>query len=292
MAGLARYISRWERTEVLSRRRWWKVVDPLFVPRYLYLGAGDETMERLYKARGLIGFAIILAAAIHYQGARGIPATFDDWTNSLILITAAGFIGVIVVGAALVAATFPGRRRAAAWQLRWPLLTFLSLGGLFLLVFGPIKLAQAEHWVKPGKSWITGIFLLFVCIPFLIGATGWLCRGVYLCAVGFCRAADGHPLLPPLIAPLATGAWAIRSLFFAKDGGGMPGELHLILVTCGPLSIMLLSCVEIARLRRSPYFPFRQGPPQLTTAVADDGLATVYGVRYQAGSAAGRPKTL
>ncbi len=262
----APYRSGQEGAERQSRRPWWKAADPVFAPRYLYLGVRDETMERLYKARGLIGFAVILLAAIHYRGARGIPATLEDWGNSLITIIVAGLIGVIVVGAALVATTFPGRRGAAAWQLRWPFLTFAGLAGLCLLVFGPIALIQAEHWVKPGKSWVPGM-LIIAYLPFLIGGVIWLSRALFLCAVGFCRAADGHPLLPPLVAPLATGAWAIRSLFFAKDAdGGMPGELHLVLVACGPLSIALLSCVEIARLRRSPYFPFRDGPPRLITA--------------------------
>ncbi len=177
----------------------------------------------------------------------------------------AGFIGVIVVGAALVVTTFPGRRGAAAWQLRWPLVTFAGLAASFLFVFGPIQLAQAEHWVKPGKSWVAGV-LIIAYIPILVTGIGWLCRALYLCAVGFCRAADGHPLLPPLVAPLAAGAWAIRSLFFTPDDSGMPAGLHLILIVCGPLSLALLSCLEIARLRRSPYFPFRAGPPRLSTA--------------------------
>lgn len=246
-----------------SRDQWWKRVDSVFAPRYLYLGEPDETVERLNKARGLTGFVIILAAAIHYRGARGIPATFEDWANSLITIALAGFIGVIVVGAVLVASTIPGRRGAAAWQLRWPFLTFAGLAGLIAFVFGPIQLAQAEHWVKPGKSWVAGV-LIIVYIPILVAGVGWLCRALYLCAVGFCRAADGHPLLPPLVAPLATGAWAIRSLFFSPDDSGMPSELHLILVVSGPLSITLLSGLEIARLRRSRYFPFRSGPPRLS----------------------------
>ena len=264
MAHGRRNKSAQKRTERQSRGQWWQAADPVFAPRHLYLGEPDETIERLNKARGLIGFAIILAAAIHYRGARGIPATFEDWANSLITIALAGFIGVIVVGAVLVATTFPGRRGAAAWQLRWPFLTFAGLAGLFLFVFGPIQLAQAEHWVKPGKSWVAGA-LIIVYIPVLLGGTVWLCRALYLCAAGFCRAADGHPLLPPFVAPLATGVWAIRSLFFSPADSGMPAEFHLILVAAGPLSIALLSCLEIARLRRSPYFPFRAGPPRLST---------------------------
>jgi hypothetical protein len=247
------------------REPWWKAADPVFAPRYLYLGEPDETIERLNKVRGVAGFVIILAAAIHYRGARGVPATFEDWANSLITIALAGFIAVIVVGAALVATTVPGRRGAAAWQLRWPFVTFAGLVGLFLFVFGPIQLAHAQHWVKPGTSWVAGVLIIFY-IPVLLGGTVCLCRALYLCAVGFCRAADGHPLLPPLVAPLATAVWAIRSIFFSPDDSGMPADLHLILVVCGPLSIALLSYLEIARLRRSPYFPFLDGPPRLSTA--------------------------
>jgi hypothetical protein len=54
-----------------SRDQWWKRADPVFAPRYLYLGEPDETVERLNKARGLTGFVIILAAAIHYRGPAG-----------------------------------------------------------------------------------------------------------------------------------------------------------------------------------------------------------------------------
>jgi hypothetical protein len=242
---------------------WLTALDPVFVPRYLYLGTRDETVEKLNKARGVLGFVIILAAAIHYRGARGIPATFGGWASSLVAIALSGFISVIVVGAALVAATVPGRRGAAAWQLRWPFLTFAGLAGLVLFVFGPVQVAHAEHWPKPG-TWVEGVAII-AYIPVLVTGLVWLCRAVYLCAVGFCRAADGHPLLPPLIAPLATGVWAVRSLFFKNDSG-MPANLHLILVFGGPLTIALLSGLEIARLRRSAYFPFRAGPPRLGSA--------------------------
>jgi hypothetical protein len=245
-----------------SRRSWWEAADRVFAPGNLYLGVRDEVMERLYKARGAIGFTVLLITAIHFRGARGVSRTFEDWAGSLVTLTVAGFAGVLLAGAALVVVSFPGRRSAAALQLRWPLLAFAALAGLILLTFGPLFLVKDVHWPKHG-SWQEGISII-ASIPLFLGGLAFLCRALYFMAVGVCRAADGHPLLPPLVAPLAATACAVQSLVFgAKDADGMPAGLHIALVACGPLSIGVLSCVEILRLRRNPLFPFRGGPPRL-----------------------------
>jgi hypothetical protein len=83
-------------------------------------------------------------------------------------------------------------------------------------------------------------------------------------AVGFVvLLAAGHPLLPPLVAPLATALYAAQPLVFdPRDTGGMPAVLHLALILGGPLTIGTLSYLEIVRLRRNQLFPFRDGPPR------------------------------
>lgn len=246
-----------------SRTQWVRAADRVFAPGDLYLGEHDEVIERLSTARGVIGFMVLLIAAIRFQGARGIAATFSDWARSLIFLSLAGFVSVIVVGAVLVAVTYPGRRRAAAWQLRWPFLTFAGLAFLLLVIFGPpVLITDLYHRHKPGETWL-GTALVLVYLPvFFIGAS-YLCRALFLMATRLCRAADGHPLLPPLIAPLVTGLWAAQSLVFdSRDTGGMPTALHIALIASGPLSIGLLSCIEITRLRRNALFPFRGIPPR------------------------------
>jgi hypothetical protein len=253
-----------------SRLAWWK---PSFVfsPRYLYLGERDETMDRIYRARGLIGFVVILAVSWRYQGSQGISGALHDWAWSLAGTVLCVLVAGAAAGAALVAVTYPGRRRAAAWQLRWPAITFAALCVTCAAFLLPIVVTLAaagnytwwhDGWLKPVLApWARDV-KRYEWVYTLIGLAlyPYLLRAVYLAATGLCRCADGHPLLPPLVAPLAA-ALAIRSLLTASGVVGMSQDLHVALLFGGPVSLALLSVVEIQRLRRYPQFPFRNGPP-------------------------------
>jgi hypothetical protein len=255
---------------------WWKP-GLVFSPRYLYLGERDESMERIYQARALIGFVVILAATLRYQGPRGIGGALEGWAYSLVGTVLCVLVAAVAAGAVLVAATCPDRRRAAAWQLRWPFVTFAALCACFgtwllliaLMLQGSTGKNPAwmhDAWLRPVlaawmhdasfKRWAPycALWLMVVLTPYLL-------RAVYLAATGLCRAADGHPLLPPLVAPLAAAALAVRSLLMTSDVGGMSKDIHLALLFGGPVSLASLSVVEILRLRRYPQFPFRDGPP-------------------------------
>lgn len=284
-----------------SRMAWWK---PSFVfsPRYLYLGERDETMERIYRARGLIGFVVILAAAWRYQGSRGVGGALHDWAWSLVGTVLCVLVVGVAAGAALIAVTYPGRRHAAAWQLRWPVITFAALCITCVAFLLPIALTLAatgnyawlhDAWLKPIlTSWEhDGALKRYEWVYTLIGLAlyPYLLRAVYLAATGLCRCADGHPLLPPLVAPLAAAALAIRSLLTASDVMGMSQDLRLALLFGGPVSLALLSVVEIQRLRRYPQFPFRDGPPsrglvawQASGGTPGPAEATLYSARHRA----------
>jgi hypothetical protein len=261
----------------MVRGRQEKSPDPIFSPHNLYLGESDEVMERLYRIRGILGFVTVLGAGVHYRGKSGIWAVVKDWLDSLFYIALFAVVAAVIAGVYLVAITHSGKRKAAAWQLRWPFIAFMGIIGLGYLVNEILRIGRySEGWrISPLSHGLLLVFGAFLDL----GLGLYLLKALYLGATSACRAADGHPLLAPVVAPLAAGAWAFKSLVLSDDSSGAPHIVHLVLTIGGPVSITVLSVVEVLRLHRrysgpkhgnALKFPFLEGPLRTQHKEASD----------------------
>jgi hypothetical protein len=247
---------------------YWRIPNGLFEAHGLFLGETDETMSTLNTARSVIGGIIVIAIAICYQHA--VSATEDKSTHTLnINVNTNGWfngvadslslaVGIaVLVGILLVIFSRPGKRRAAAKQLCWPIMTmlmFFAFSGLIALAIWPIIPITSSN------AHVTFWRYILVLVVFCLTAIPWF-KSLFLVATGLFRADDGHPLLAPLAMPLASVTWAIL-LITHGDWHGVPAKFFLAVAFAGPVSISVLSAITIVRLWRNnrSAFPFRDGP--------------------------------
>jgi hypothetical protein len=110
-------------------------------------------------------------------------------------------------------------------------------------------------------GWMLGQVVFIYVVGYL---TLFLIRGIYLALTGLCRANDSHPLFSAVLSPLLATALAVIGLV---QGPGPethtpPATVALVLQWAGPVTLTVLSYLEIRALRRlaGSRFPFRDGP--------------------------------
>ena len=189
------------RNSVASDVSWWKP-GYVFSPRQGYLGARDETME--WGERRLAGPSASLSSWLPVCTMREPreSGTLSRAGPTLWLARSSAPSAPRGISALLVALTYPGRRRAAAWQLRWPFITFVALAatfGLWLLLVAVAMYADTGKipgwihapWLKPilasllhdmSEKRTVGLCAML----FLMAWNLYLLRAVYLCATGLC----------------------------------------------------------------------------------------------------------
>jgi hypothetical protein len=235
----------------------WRSADQLFGPARSYLPDDDIAMGWLYKARALIGVAILIAAALHYhQGTRSIAAYFNPVLGGVTEPMLLALFSVVPATAAVVLFTRPDKRDKAFRQMvRYPGLVALICLGVYLCIRLLEQLASLNNpLIAIGVIIIGGLICLrFILFPF---------RAIYLITVGMCRLGDGHPLLPPIIGTILAWVVAGQGLLAGHAGTGEPAVISLAVLVGGPLSITALGHVEVSRLRAQypDQFPFRDGP--------------------------------
>jgi len=242
----------------------WEYANNLFRPSGSFLHDQDTTMDWLYKARAIIGAALLVAIGIHYhQAAKSVTANFNPVLGGIGGITGPLILGLLFVvpaTVAVVAYTVQGERREAFLQMmRYPAKTALICLG----VYG--ALLVLDQVLKPLVA--KGSFLIDILVVIGGGLLYlryflFLFRGIYLVTVGICRLGDGHPLLPPIVGS-AIAWWAgIHGFVTSSAGAGEPSRIWLGALFGGPASITLLGIFEIYRLRKwhQDSFPFRSGP--------------------------------
>jgi hypothetical protein len=239
----------------MGRSLGWRHADQLFGPARSYLPDDDIVMSWLYKARALIGVAILIVVAFRYhQGTRSIIDYFSPVLGGVTKPMLFALFSVIPATAAVVLFTRPGKRDKAFRQMiRYPGQVALICLGVYLC----IRLLEHLNVLLLGAGvFIIGVGLLFlgyILFPF---------RAIYLITVGLCRLGDGHPLLPPIIGTLLAWVIAGQGLLTGGTGTGEPAIISLAILVGGPLSITVLGHVEVSRLRAQypDQFPFRDGP--------------------------------
>jgi hypothetical protein len=235
----------------------WRYADQLFGPTQSYLPDDDMAMDWLYKARALIGLAILTVVALHYhQGTRSIVPYFSPVLGGVTEPMLLALFSVVPATAAVVLFTRPGKRDKALHQMfRYPGQVALICLGVYLCIRLLEQLAGRNNFLVAVGILIIGglIFFRYVLFPF---------RSIYLITVGMCRLGDGHPLLPPIIGTILAWVIAGQGLLTGYAGTGEPALISLAILVGGPLSITVLGHVEVSRLhaRYPDQFPFRDGP--------------------------------
>jgi hypothetical protein len=235
----------------------WRYADRLFGPTGSYLPGEDQTMDWLYKARALIGVAILVAVGVHYHHpAKSIIANFDTVLGGVTEPMELALVSVVPAIVAVVVFTRRGKRDEAFRQmLRYP----VQVAVICLIAYAFILVL--EHLFRMDNPLIDAAIILVGGIIYLRYILFPL-RAIYLITVGMCRLGDGHPLLPPVIGTVLAWVVACQTLLTGNAGTGDPAFISLAVLLGGPMSITVLGHVEISRLRaRYPAeFPFRDGP--------------------------------
>jgi hypothetical protein len=247
----------------------WRYAGQLFGPSGSYLPDDDKPMDWLYKARAVIGVAILVTVGIHYhQATQNIIAYFNPVLGGITEPMVLELLSVVPATVAAVLFTRQGKRdEAFRRMLDYP----LKVAVICLIAYGCIIGAVDLGGRNTPFIFVAGIiggliYLRFILFPF---------RAIYLITVGMCRLGDGHPLLPPIIGTALAWVVACQSLLTGSVGTGAHAYVLLAVLLGGPMSITLLSHLEISRLRRRypNEFPFRDGPLPARGGAARDGAA-------------------
>jgi hypothetical protein len=231
--------------------------------------AEDATMAKLGYARSLLGVLIVLAVALRYQGLHGSEFNLGQRVAGLIITAVVVGVNSLVIAAALILAIRGRARLSTARHLQVPARTFLAYLGICFLVYLLI-----EVWDKFDANPIIGTLLTLAIAPLLLvlWSVILVCLSSFYCATYLCRAAEGHPLLPPVLA--ATAAWTtamVGPFILGSAAAGPVGLFGFVLLIGGPTAITVLSAVEIWRLRYVPGLDLRGGPP--TAPLERDAVA-------------------
>jgi hypothetical protein len=245
----------------------WHYAGHLFGPTGSYLPDDDKPMDWLYKARAIIGVAILVAVGIHYhQATQSIIAYFNPVLGGITEPMILELLSVVPATVAVILFTRQGKRDEAFRRMfDYP----LKVAVICLMAYGCIIGAVDLGGRNTSFIFVIGIvggliYLRFILFPF---------RAIYLITVGMCRLGDGHPLLPPIIGTTLAWVVACQSLLTGSVGTGAHAYILLAVLLGGPMSITLLSHLEICRLRRRypDEFPFRDGPLPARDGAAQDG---------------------
>lgn len=235
----------------------WRYAEQLFGPVHDYLHDEDKVMDWLYKARALIGAAILVAIGIHYhQPTKDIAGSFAPVLGGVTEALILAVFSVIPATMVVLLFTRPGKRDVAFHQMmRYPAKVMLICLVAYTFVRGLEHLAGTGNALIDIAVLIIGglIFFRWILFPF---------RAIYLITVGMCRLGDGHPLLPPIIGTAIVWVVASQSLLSDHIGLGEPAVISRALLLGGPISITALAIVEFEHLRKKypDDFPFRDGP--------------------------------
>ncbi len=261
-----------------GRAAGWGLPRFLLKTRGAFLGETDEVVEGLGALRSILGMLTLTGAALwwpnlardqpnQFQGKPGHSEAFH--VGNFVANWFAGMLGAVVISAfyviifalILLLATRSGARGAVLRGLRWPLSAIASLAGFFALGGGVAAAAgQMRTWANAQNLPVRALVYI-VMLVLLVTSVVWMLKALYFAAVDVFRAADGHPLLGPLVTTALVWTMALISLV---EGGahGVPGTAGLCLVLGGPVTVTGLNVYACKRLRdRWGTVLFRNGPP-------------------------------
>ena len=191
----------------------WRYAGQLFGPSGSYLPDDDKPMDWLYKARAVIGVAILVTVGIHYhQATQNIIAYFNPVLGGITEPMVLELLSVVPATVAAVLFTRQGKRDEAFRRMRLSLESSSYMPYCIRVHLGAVDLGGRNNPLHLRSGIIGGlIYLRFILFPF---------RAIYLITVGMCRLGDGHPLLPPIIGTALAWVVACQSLLTGSVGTG------------------------------------------------------------------------
>lgn len=219
----------------------------------------DARMKRVIYARTVIGSIIVIAVGLHYGGLHSSEVNLGRRLEGLVVTAIIVGVNSVVIAASLILAIHRGQRLRAARHLLVPGRTFL----IYLALCSGVYVV-AEIWDTLDRNPIIGTLLTISIIPllFIFWCVVMISVSSFYCANYLFRAAEGHPLMPPILA--STGAWTMAAVGPFILGGSVTGPvgiLGLVFFVGGPITVTALSIIEVNRLRYVPGLDLRGGPP-------------------------------
>ncbi|MFE2865547.1 hypothetical protein [Embleya sp. NPDC059259] len=299
-------------TPAQIERRWIANVASVVVPGVLAhrmlrpshrIGKPDGLMGNLNRVRAWLGLTIVLAvflrglyqerthasgATTKVQGAQVVAELVSAMVRRLVLLPLYGIVGILLMGCLLVLCARPHLRSLTMRQLIHPIRSV----GLFLIV--PV-LGIALAWgCRKGAGLgadtntlrtdgtVVQLVLSWVSMVAGIWVFGFALVAIWQVAQHLFSAADGHPMLPALMAMWLAWTFALTDMLVKTDNplfaGSdiVPGNIKAVVGVGGSLIITGLSIWEIRRLGRWNGITWRSGPwgsrsPQTRDAIQGPG---------------------
>lgn len=216
----------------------------------------DTGLESIQTVRTVIGFLFLLIANLLWS--RSLSDSFERGFATA--FTTPVTIALLVIACALLMVAFArrGLRKALLTQVWIPIRTVFVIAVVYaaaILIMPQINVALHA------SQGIGGVFGFILVIVLIFAGTGFIWAFMVSGLITLreitkhhFRAADGHPALRAIII-IAVSIWTIFTVAQNYESTllawNLPGHATLALVTIGPLVNVILSIVEIHRLRNA-----------------------------------------
>ncbi len=216
------------------------------------LAPPDARIERVRLIRTLLGMSVVGWVALKYDSVEA-EKVFSEAILHVTISVVVAVLAVPLTALVLVLLTDPAKRRETRRSMRYPMRSmgaFIGAGAALtaLTVAGVVEM-------RPGGAMmilvVLGWIALIWCGFFAITAFFMVPRHLF-------AAADGHLLMPCLLAP--TLSWAIAVVDLASPGNERVPAVVAAVVTLGaPVSITAMSVWEAKRVKELYGVTFRGG---------------------------------
>ncbi|MCF2529820.1 hypothetical protein [Yinghuangia soli] len=225
------------------------------------LAPSDPRIEQVRLIRTLLGMAVVVWVALKYdsvESERIVSEAIMHITVSVIVAT----LAVPLCALAFVLLAHDNVRRETRRVMRYPMVSmgwFLGAAGVFVgaMAGGLVDL-------KPSHP---ALWILY-----LLGLAAFIWTGLFVAIAFFLvprylfASADGHLLMPSLLAP--TLSWAVAITDLVSPGNNRVPALVAVIVTLGaPVTITAMSVWEAKRVRELYGVTFRGGPQPRRTPI-------------------------
>ncbi|WP_436791076.1 hypothetical protein [Yinghuangia sp. YIM S10712] len=235
------------------------------------LAPPDPRIEHVRLIRTLLGMGVVAWVALKYDSVEA-EKIFSEAIMHVTISVVVAVVAVPLTALILVLLTEPAKRRETRRSMRYPMKSmgaFIGAGAVLttLALVGVVEM-------RPGGALmvlvVLGWIALIWCGFFAITAFFMVPRHLF-------AAADGHLLMPCLLAP--TLSWAVAAVDLAAPGHNRVPAVVAAIVTLGaPVTITAMSVWEAKRVRLLYGVTFRSGsqPTRLPpTAAATAGASWV-----------------
>lgn len=242
-------------------RRVWRWVNPASAAKAALqaqnrLAPPDAKIERVRLIRTLLGMSVVGWVALKYDSVEA-DKVFSEAIVHVTISVVVAVLAVPITALALVLLTESAKRRETRRSMRYPMKSMGAFIGAGAALSGLALAGVVE--MRPGGALmilvVLGWFALIWCGFFAITAFFMVPRHLF-------AAADGHLLMPCLLAP--TLSWAIAVVDLASPGNERVPAVVAAIVTLGaPVSITAMSVWEAKRVKELYGVTFRSGSQPL-----------------------------